>query len=172
MMKPERAKEYIRKMIHKQFGEELFTNIGNKSKIAYLTKGYLHKEKAKYTNKLNRKATSMILKAKIRMPDIKTNYRNKYKKNLECKLYHKEEETPEHIFLECEETEKTNLRIDTDLLFSRSTTILKTQTKKLEKLMDMLTTRSENNSIMMTQNQNYNQKNIHNRDRKTCPKTA
>ena len=31
----------------------------------------------------------------------------------------------EHIFEECEETEKADLRIDTDLLFSRSTTILK-----------------------------------------------
>ena len=78
------------------------------------------------------------------MLDIKTNYKNKYKNDLIGADCAKKKKKPmqEHIFEECEETEKADLRIDTNLLFSISTTILKTQAKKLEKLMDLLNTSS------------------------------
>lgn len=137
-MKETRAKKYIRKAVHREFRTNLFTNTEQKNKIKYLTGGYVGNEKANYTNDLNRETTSLIFKARTRMLDIKTNYRNKYKNDLTCRLCKQEEETQEHVFSECEETERMNIRIDKDLLFARSTTVIKKQAEKIKILMQTL----------------------------------
>ena len=46
-MTPKKVKNYIRKTVHKVFRKEQFKNTNEKSKIKYLTEGYIEDEKAK-----------------------------------------------------------------------------------------------------------------------------
>ena len=140
-MTTKKSKVHIRKKIQTKFRELLFNNKEGKSKIKYLTEGYLRNEKTTYTDLLDRQQTSIIFKARCRMLDIKNNYKNKYTNNT-CRLCKQQDETQEHIFERCPETRKYNLDIRKHIIFSRSTSILKDCADKIKNIQKML----ENNT--------------------------
>ena len=136
-MTPKKVKNYIRKTVHKVFRKELFKNTNDKSKIKYLTEGYIEDEKANYTNQHNRENTSIIFKARNRMLNITGNFKNKYQ-NLTCRLCNLQEETQEHILTQCQVTIENGLIIKKDLLFSRSSYILNNVVSKLKEIISKL----------------------------------
>ena len=115
----------------------MFDNQDQKSKISYITKGYLKHEKANYTDELNHQDVSMIFKIRCRMLGIKDNYRNKYD-NTTCRLCNQSEETQKHILAECEEIKKEKLEIQKTTLFSRSKYIQKENAEKIRKIVKKL----------------------------------
>ena len=131
------AKKHIRKTVHRKFRQILFENQDQKSKINYLTEGYLRHEKAKYTDELNRQDVSLIFKTRNRMLEIKDNYRNKYE-NLTCRLCKQNEETQKHILEECDEIKKEKLQIHKYTLFSRSKYIQQDNAEKIRKIVKKL----------------------------------
>jgi hypothetical protein len=131
------AKRIIKRTIHKKFRAELFKNPAAKSKIKYLTDGYINNEKTNYTNVLNRNETSLLFKARNRMLDIKNNYKNKYQDKT-CRLCKTSEETQEHIFNTCTITKQERLIIHKNLLFAKGTTTMRDTTKKIHKIMQLI----------------------------------
>lgn len=138
--KNERAqsKKHVKQKIHKQFREEIFQNKANKSKIKYLTDGYIGTEKTNYTNVLNRETTSILFKARTRMLDIKANYRNKYKEDMNCRLCHNAEETQEHILTQCEITRINDLTIHQELLFTNSKPIMQRIVMRIKDIINII----------------------------------
>lgn len=134
---PGKAKKYIRKMTHKTFRNDMLQNTTNKSKVNYLIEGYTINEKTNYTNILNREDTSIIFKARTRMMDIKSNYKNKYR-DMKCRICKKEEETQEHILERCNYTIDNNLTVKKNLLYARGKTILQEVAKKLKTIENKL----------------------------------
>ena len=53
-------------------------------------------------NKLNRINVSTIFRARSRMLEVKTNYKNKYRDNLKCRACKEAEETQLHVLQECD----------------------------------------------------------------------
>ena len=135
-MKPQAAKKLIRKKIHNEFRKIMFRPT-NKSKVTYLTSGYIGQEKAKYTNQLSRKETSILFKARTRMTDIKGNYKNKYEDNT-CRLCKNDIETQDHIFENCGVTKQNKLEVKKDLLFSQNRAIQKITISKINSLMELM----------------------------------
>ena len=136
-MKPRKAKKFIRRRIQLIFRKELFENRDNKSKVDYLTKQYIGNEKAEYTNYLNRRDTSIMFKARCRMLDIKGNYKNKYP-NMICRLCKNETETQEHILNKCNITLGKDLRIDIEMLHTRSHRIMNKIVDKIKEIEKLL----------------------------------
>ena len=136
-MKPGKAKNHIRKIVHRKFREELFENAAGKTKVEHTVNRYIGHEKNNYTNVLDRRTTSIIFKTRTRMIDVKANYKNKYKDQT-CRLCKKENETQQHILTECEITRKNNLTIDYDMLSAHSPIITKSVARKIEKILEML----------------------------------
>ena len=84
-------------------------------------------------NKLNRNQVSIIFKARTRMLNVKSNYKNGNKENLNCRLCEKEEETQEHILENCEKLIQTiEDKIYIEEIFSENTEELIQTAKKIE----------------------------------------
>ena len=137
-MKPGKAKNHIRKTVHRKFREELFENAAGKTKVEHTINRYIGHEKNNYTNVLDRKTASTIFKTRTRMIDVKANYKNKYKDQI-CRLCKKENETQQHVLTECVITRNNNLNIDYDMLSAYSHIITKSVARKIEKILEMLT---------------------------------
>ena len=136
-MKPGKAKNHIRKTVHRKFREELFENAAGKTKVEHTINRYIGHEKNNYTNVLDRKTASTIFKTRTRMIDVKANYKNKYKDQI-CRLCKKENETQQHVLTECVITRNNNLNIDYDMLSAYSHIITKSVARKIEKILEML----------------------------------
>ena len=132
-----KAKNHVRKTIHHKFRQTLFENTSQKSKINYVTEGYLKNEKTKYTDELSREDVSLVFKTRCRMLEIKDNYKNKYD-NLICRLCKQHEENQKHILEECEEIKKEGLEIQKTTLFSRSQYIQQENAQKIRKILRKL----------------------------------
>ena len=90
-------------------------------------------ERAKYLNKLNRNEASVIFRARTRMLNVKSNYKNAHK-NLKCRMCNKHEETQMHILEECEELNEIP-RITKEMIFNEGITELKLMLNNLNKRM-------------------------------------
>ena len=76
------------------------------SKFIHLTRGKVDEHPftmKKYMLKLNRFDLSTIFKARTRMLDVKTNFKNRHKNNLRCRLCKLDEETQAHVLQYCPE---------------------------------------------------------------------
>ena len=136
-MKPGKAKNYIRKSVHKVFRNKLFANINGKNKVEHTINRYIGQEKSNYTNVLDRRTTSILFKARTRMLDVKANYKNKYKDQI-CRLCKKENETQIHVLTQCEVTKEKKLTIDYDMLSAYSNIIAKSVAENIQKITELL----------------------------------
>lgn len=77
---------------------------GEKRKVIHLIEGVNHSwepgRRREYMNKLTRKQTSALFKARTRMLDVKNNFRGKYP-DTERRMCKREIETQKHILEEC-----------------------------------------------------------------------
>ena len=135
--KTNKAKDIIREKFQKKFRKDMMEASNKKSKIKYLTEGYIKGTKPNYSNILNRNQTSIIFKARTRMLDFKCNFKNKYKDTV-CRLCLTQEETQEHILEKCPKISEKNLNVPKKELFSNNIYVLKDVTKRLEKIEDIL----------------------------------
>ena len=95
-------------------------------------------------NKLTRNQASIIFKARTRMLNIKSNYKNGNKDNLKCRMCEKEEETQEHVLEDCEKLIHTfDDKIYIEEIFSENTTKLIQTAKKIEERIEKIQNSTE-----------------------------
>ena len=90
-----------------------------------------------YMNRLTRNQTSIIFKARTRMLNVKSNYKNG-NDSLNCRLCGKSEETQNHILEECNMIDMEE-KITKEMIFSEETEILKKAAQCIQRRMDKLT---------------------------------
>ena len=95
-------------------------------------------------DKLTRNQASIIFKARTRMLDVKNNFRGKYQNTI-CRACKESNETQEHILEECakiHENEETKVRKSD--LFNKEIMELRDTAKKIEKIIETLDIKGEN----------------------------
>ena len=65
-------------------------------KTSHLT--YSRLKTSKYLHELDPQHACVIFRAKVRILDLKTNFKNKYAQDLLCPFYRRDQETFEHVF--------------------------------------------------------------------------
>ena len=112
----------------------------NKSKVIYYEDGKKGEYKAgireNYINKLTRNQVNIIISARGRMLDVKSNYRNKHT-DLLCRMCEKMEETQTHILEECDELKETQ-KVTKEMIFQKDITDLRKTAKNISKKLEIL----------------------------------
>ena len=135
-----KTKITIKKKIMRAFKDQITSSAQEKSKIRHLLEGrpeWKPGTKPAYMNKLNRRETSLIFKARTRMLDIKNNFRGKYK-DTKCRNCNQTTETQEHILEECKEGDHITLRVRKWEIFTDNVIILKNSARKINIIMENL----------------------------------
>ena len=112
-----------------------------KSKMKHLLEGrteWKPQKRSEYCKKLNRGECSIIFKARTRMIDTKSNYKNKYP-DMTCRACKNEPETQEHVLDNCNAIHIDNTtKVPTTDIFSEDIKTLKQAAKKIRKILETL----------------------------------
>ena len=103
---------------------------------------------------------SLICKAKTRMLDIKANYKNKYKPNLQCSVCKKEIEDQNHIFEKCEKIHRENeTRISKDDLYNEDIKEIRNTGNKIKEILRIIEEQVNSEKTKKKKEKNKEQKN-------------
>ncbi len=132
-----KTKEYFKKKIDNTLEQE---NGKSKTKFLLNNKGPWQPGKCpKYMKTMTRNQASLIFKARTRMLDCKLNFKNKYGANLKCRSCDTQDESQNHILVECHglhSDESTQVTIR-DIFNEDPKELIKTVTK-LQNTLDKL----------------------------------
>ena len=135
------TKRIIREKVNKTFRNTFTTQNENKSKLSYFLNGkgdWKPEQTPEYMNKLTRKQTSIIFKARTRMTKVKGNYKNGHQ-NLQCRKCNINIESQTHCLEECTGLHPdNNTKITLENLFSDATESLKNSAKEIERILEIL----------------------------------
>ena len=135
------TKSNIKKAIKDQFKININQAAQGKSKMNYFLEGHDDWEplkRADYMNKLTRKQTSLIFKARTRMLKFKGNYKNGYP-NLTCRICKQAEETQTHVLEECPVLHPDdNNKIPKHQVFSGDAGTLRNTADKIAELLEKM----------------------------------
>ena len=96
---------------------------------------------------LSKKEASTIFKARTRMIKVKSNYKNMFKNNLNCRACGQAEETQEHILNQCHKIHSNNQnKVKSEDFFEDEPQKLRSTAFKIETTMTILETYNFNNS--------------------------
>ena len=99
----------------------------------------------KYLMELSKKEASLIFKARTRMIKVKSNYKNMFKNNLNCRACGQAEESQEHILNQCHKIHSNNQRkVKSEDFFEDEPQLLRRTAFKIETAMTILETHNVN----------------------------
>ena len=133
-------RELVKRKINEDFKQRINLEMEDKSKMKYYIDGkkdWQPRKPAEYTRKLNRNEVSCIFKARTRMLQVKSNYKNGNKEH-KCRLCQEEEETQPHILEQCIKLKGICQEVSKEMIFNENIQELKQTAKLIETRMKHL----------------------------------
>ena len=136
----ETFKKTIKQKTNNKLKNKLQNEAESRSKMIYYLEGkdnWKINDRPEYMNKMNRKQTGIIFRARTRMLDIKGNFPGKYQNNI-CRACTLEEETQKHVLEECIELNSTAYPITKEMIFDNNIIKLQEITREIERKMSKI----------------------------------
>ena len=133
-------KKTVKQKTNNRFQNKLQNEAESRSKMIYYLEGkenWKINDRPEYMNKMNRKQTGIIFRARTRMLDIKGNFPGKYQNNI-CRACTLVEETQKHILEECIELNSTSYPITKEMIFDNNIIKLQEITREIEQKMSKI----------------------------------
>ena len=123
-----------------EFKRRINNQMQDKSKMKYYMDGKKHWEPqkpAEYMNKLNRNQVSCIFKARTRMLNVKSNFKNGHQEH-KCRACKQKEETQTHVLEECHKLNDKHQKITKEMIFSENIEELRKTAKAIQERIEKL----------------------------------